>query len=424
VLKLSEKKIHDVCIAGAGPAGSTCAYYLAQKGIIPLVLEKKEFPRDKICGDAFPQRAQIHLDRMGILQKLVEEKKGRWTAQGGLVSPRGIVYTGDSYAETKSRLVIAVKRKIMDQLLIKKAVEEGAILIENYSVKEVKFVENEGYWTIYPKKGETHTYYAKILILADGATSSIAQSLGLIKQAPQAVCSRSYVKAGTYKFDQDGIIVITMSLVPGYCALLREADDDLVFCCYIIPFGEARTENLYKMHHDLIKNNPYITEALGPNAEFEEMKAAPIRFGGISQSYDDHLLIVGDAAGMIDPLTGEGLQYAMDAAEIAANTIVEAFQKNDFTKKFLKRYQGRWMKSFGKDFKWSIRMARFCAKHPIFFDAFASLSQKKGDKFMVEWGKIMTGSKRKLNFFLPKLAFPLLFEALRLKRKFKKEKIS
>jgi flavin-dependent dehydrogenase len=213
-----------------------------------------------------------------------------------------------------------------------------------------------------------------------------------------------------------------MNLVPGYCALQKEADDDLVFCCYIIPFGKTRIENLYKMHHDLIENNPFIREALGPNAELEEMKAAPIRFGGTSQSYDNHLLIVGDAAGMIDPLTGEGLQYAMDAAEISANTIVEAFRKDNFTKKFLKRYQRRWIKSFGKDFKWSTRMARFCAKHPIFLDAFASLSQKKGDKFMVEWGKIMTGSKKKINFFLPKMAFPLVFEALRLKRRFKKEK--
>jgi geranylgeranyl reductase family protein len=421
---MSEKKIYDVCIVGAGPGGSTCAYYLAQKGIIPLVLEKMEFPRDKICGDAFPQRAQIHLERMGILQKLIEEKKGRWAAQGGIVSPRGIVYTGDSYVETKSHLVISVKRKIIDEMLIRTAVEAGSILEENYPVKEVVFDENKGYWTIHPKRGEKETYCAKLLILADGASSGIGRSLGIVKDPPQAVCSRAYVKAGTYKFDQDGVIIITMDLVPGYCALMKEADDDLVFCCYIIPFGKNRTDNLYQIHHDIIKNDPFISEALGPNAEIEEMKAAPIRFGGIMQSYDNHLLILGDAAGMIDPLTGEGLQYVMDAAEIAANTIFEAFGKKNFTKNFLKRYQKRWMKSFGKDFKWSTRMARFCAKHPIFFDAFASLSQKKGDKFMVEWGKIMTGSKRKLNFFLPKLAFPLLFETLRLKRKFKKEKLN
>ncbi|MFW9896587.1 MAG: NAD(P)/FAD-dependent oxidoreductase [Candidatus Thorarchaeota archaeon] len=417
---MSEKTIYDVCIIGAGPAGSTSAYYLTQKGITPLVLEKKEFPRDKICGDAFPQRAQIHLEKMGILQKLIEEKKGRWTAQGGIVSPRGIVYTGDSYAQTKSHLVISVKRKIIDDLLIKTAVAAGAILVENYSVKEVAFDENKEYWIIHPKNEEKEPYHAKILIIADGASSHIAQSLGIVKGPPETVCSRSYVKAGTYRFDQDGIVVMPMNLIPGYCALMREADDDLVFCCYIIPFGKTRTENLYKIHNDLIKNNPFISDALGPNAEIEEMKAAPIRFGGTSQSYDKQLLIVGDSAGMIDPLTGEGLQYAMDAAEIAADIIVEAFRQNKFSKKFFKRYQTRWMKSFGKDFKWSIRMARFCAKHSLFFDAFASLSQKKGDKFMVEWGKIMTGSKRKINFFLPKLAFPLLFETLRLKRKFKK----
>ncbi|MFW9968571.1 MAG: geranylgeranyl reductase family protein [Candidatus Odinarchaeota archaeon] len=420
---MTERQIHDVCIIGAGPAGSTCAYYLAQKGINPVVLEKKEFPRDKICGDAFPQRAQTHLEKMGILQKLIEEKKGRWTAQGGIVSPRGIVYTGDSYAQTKSHLVISVKRKIIDELLIKTAVKAGAILIENYSVKEVTFDEKEKYWIIHPKEEEKEKYHAKVLVLADGASSRIAQLLGIVKGPPEAVCSRSYVKAGTYKFNQDGIIVIPMSLVPGYCALMREADDDLVFCCYIIPFGNIKTENLYNIHHDLVENNPFISEFLGPNAELEEMKAAPIRFGGVSQSYDKHLIIVGDAAGMIDPLTGEGLQYAMDAAEIAADIIARAFQQNNFRNQFFKKYQTRWMKSFGKDFKWSIRMARFCAKHPIFFDAFASLSQKKGDKFMVEWGKIMTGSKRKINFFLPKLSFPLLFETLKLKRKFKKQNI-
>ena len=149
----------------------------------------------------------------------------------------------------------------------------------------------------------------------------------------------------------------------------------------------------------------------------EKMKAAPIRFGGISKSFSDNLLIIGDAAGQIDPLTGEGIQYAMDAAEIAAQTVKEAFEKNKFSKQFLKRYHRRWMKSFGRDFKWSTRMVKFYTKHPIFLDAFASGCIRKGDEFMIEWGKIMTGSKAKINFFLPKLAIPLALEALRLKFK-------
>ncbi|MHA1106690.1 MAG: NAD(P)/FAD-dependent oxidoreductase [Promethearchaeota archaeon] len=417
-----EKKIHDVCIIGAGPAGSTSAYYLAQKGFRPLVLEKKEFPRDKIGGDAFTQRTHVHLERMGVMQKLIEENKGRWTAQGGLISPSGITYTGDSHAETNVHLVIAVKRKIMDEMLIRAAVKAGSELVENYSVKMVEFDNNGRYWVIKSKQVEQEVYHSRILVIADGSSSPTARSLGIIKDPPQAVCSRAYIKAGTYDFNQDGLCIYPMKLVPGYCAFLREADDDVVFCCYIIPFGENKTENLFKLHHELIEKDPFISKALGPNAELEQMKAAPIRFGGVDKSFDDGLLIVGDAAGMIDPLTGEGLQYAMDAAEIAADTIAEAFQKKNFEKSFFKRYHKRWMKSFGKDFKWSTRMARFCGKHPIFLDAFASVSQKKGDKFMIEWGKIMTGSKRKLNFFMPKLALPLVFEILRLKRKLKEEK--
>jgi geranylgeranyl reductase family protein len=415
-----EKKIYDVCIIGAGPAGSTCAYYLAQKGIKPLILEKKEFPRDKICGDAFTQRCFVHLERMGIMKKLIEEKKGHWTAIGGLVSPSGITYIGDSASETGSHLVMSVKRKIMDEILVKVAVKAGSELVENYSVNEVIFDNNEDHWIIKSKQAEQKAYHARILVIADGASSGIAQSIGIISEPPQAVCSRAYIKAGTYNFKYDGLTIFPLKLVPGYCAFMKEADNDVVFCCYIIPFGEAKTENLYNLHHEFIKNDPFVRKAIGPKAEMEQMKAAPIRFGGIDQSYDDHLLIVGDAAGMIDPLTGEGLQYAMDAAEIAADTINEAFQRNEFKKSFFNRYHERWMKSFGKDFKWSIRMARFCAKHPIFLDAFASVSLKKGDKFMVEWGKIMTGSKKKLNFFMPKLAFPLAFEVIRLKRKLKK----
>ena len=57
------------------------------------------------------------------------------------------------------------------------------------------------------------------------------------------------------------------------------------------------------------------------------MKGAPLRLGGVARSFDDHLIVLGDAAGQIDPLTGEGIQYAMDAAEIAADTLIESLAR-------------------------------------------------------------------------------------------------
>jgi menaquinone-9 beta-reductase len=70
---------------------------------------------------------------------------------------------------------------------------------------------------------------------------------------------------------------------------------------------------LKRLHEDAIKKDPFISKALGPNPKVERMRAAPLRLGsqGVPQSYDDHLLIIGDAAGHIDPLTGEGIHTAM-----------------------------------------------------------------------------------------------------------------
>ncbi|NHJ38867.1 MAG: NAD(P)/FAD-dependent oxidoreductase [Asgard group archaeon] len=411
---------YDVIIVGAGPAGAVCAFYLAQMGRNILLLDKKKFPRDKICGDAFPLRAQMHLERMGVLQELIKEKKGRFAALGGIVSPKGIEYYGDSHQELNEHLVIAVKRRIIDEKMVNAAKKAGTILVENYSVDKLEFNVKNQIWKIGSSKNDI-IYNSKLLILADGAPSQLGRKLGLIKTAPQATCSRAYIEAGSHNFDKDGVCYYPSILVPGYCALFKEADGDVVYCCYIIPGGKSKVGDLVNLHHTLIKEDPYMSKAIGPNPKMEKMKAAPIRFGGVKKSYADNLLIIGDAAGQIDPLTGEGLQYAMDAAEIAAKTIDKALKRKKYNKRFLKQYQRKWMKSFGRDFKWSSRMIKFIVKFPIFLDAFASLSNKKGDEFMVEWGKIMTGSKAKINFFLPNLAFPLLLEALKLRRKNKRK---
>ncbi|MBD3190811.1 MAG: geranylgeranyl reductase family protein [Candidatus Heimdallarchaeota archaeon] len=411
---IDNNQIYEVAIVGAGPAGATCAYYLAEKGIDVLLIDKEIFPRRKICGDAITVRAQHHLERMGVLQEVLEEKKGHWAAKGGIVGPSGIHYFGDSTNVDAEHLVIAIKRQIMDEKIVRAAEEAGIKLIENYFVKDVQFSSEKKYWTLRAKDESKQPLKAKVLIVADGAASRIARSLELVAGPPQATCSSVYIKAGTHEFQQDGVCYYPPKLVPGYCALFKEADGDLVYCCYIIPGGEAKKSDLRELHHEFLENYSFIRDALGPNAEIEKMKAAPIRFGGIPKSYGDHLLIIGDAAGQIDPLTGEGIQYALDAAEIAAETIALGKEKNNYSEQILKNYQKNWMKSFGKDFKWSSRMVKVFANNPIFVDAFASVCKRKGDKFMREWGKIMTGSKRKLSFFLPRLAFPLLFEVLKL----------
>lgn len=79
------------------------------------------------------------------------------------------------------------------------------------------------------------------------------------------------------------------------------------------PRDLSQESDLARLHNDAIKNDPFVSKALGPNPKIERMRAAPLRLGsqGVSVSYDDHLLIIGDAAGHIDPLTGEGIHTAI-----------------------------------------------------------------------------------------------------------------
>jgi geranylgeranyl reductase family protein len=403
-------QVYDVCVVGAGPSGSTCAYYLARQGKRVLLLERKEFPRDKVCGDAVCSRAQFHLRRMGVLQEILAENKGRWAEVGGLVSPSGIRFIGNSAPHTDGPLVIAIKRKVLDEKIARAAEKAGAVLVEDYQVAGADFNPERGLWTVHCKTGNRPAYQARAVVAADGASSPLARSLGLVTTPPDAVCSRAYVKAGTSDFQADGVVYYPPDLLPGYCAVFREAGGDLNFCCYILPGGRCLPSDLNKIHAAILRCDAHVREALGPRAELEPMRGAGLRLGGISQSYADHLLIIGDAAGHIDPLTGEGIQYGMDAAEMAAETLVEGFAAGDLSAGFLRRYQVRWMTSFGRDFSWSRRMARVCGKHPILLDACAALTRRRGPKFLAEWAAVMTGAQPKRHFLRPRLALPLALE--------------
>ncbi|MBY9001276.1 MAG: NAD(P)/FAD-dependent oxidoreductase [Candidatus Heimdallarchaeota archaeon] len=415
--KVNSDKIYDAAIVGSGPGGSSTAFYLSKLGRSVVILEKEKLPRRKICGDAISQIAQKHLTKMGVLQEILEEKKGHWAEIGGLISPSRITYIDNSAEVIGSHLMISIKRQIMDEKMVRAAEREGAHLLEEYNVKEVKFSEEDKIWTIVSQDDSKKKIKAKVLVAADGAVSKIARSLGIVDSPPKAVSSSVYIKAGTHQFKEDGVCIYTQDILPGYTALFKEADGDLVFCCYIIPGGRYKTSDLQHVHLSFLSGEPYLSRALGPNAKIEKMNSAPLRLGGVKKSYANHLLIVGDAAGMIDPLTGEGIQYAMDAGEIAANVLDEAFDEDDLSEKFLKRYQKKWMKTFGRDFKWSTRMVKVLAKKPIFIDAFAQLCNDKGPSYMIMWAKIMTGSQSKLSFFKPRLAVPLLLTSLKLSLK-------
>lgn len=410
---LRSADLYDVCIVGAGPVGATCAWYLARAGRRVLLLEKERFPRDKLCGDAVTAGAQAHLDRMGVLPAVLAAQEGREAAEGGFVSPDGTRAMGRSAPRNGRSLVIAIKRVLLDQRVARAAVEAGAELVENSPVARAEFSASTRAWTVFIRGHPPRTHRARVLVAADGALSRLARSLGIITTPPDAVCSRAYARAGTYQCAADGLVFYPRSLLPGYCGVVREADGELNFCCYVIPGGETALGDLRAVHDHLVAMDPHVSAALGPDVKIDRMRAAPLRLGGVPRSYGAHCLVVGDAAGQIDPLTGEGIQYGMDAAEIAAETLDEAFRVGDCSEARLRRYQDRWLRSFGRDFVWSRRMALACARYPGLLDASAAVVQRRGAEFLDVWAEIMTGVRPKRSLLAPGVALPLAAGILR-----------
>jgi geranylgeranyl reductase family protein len=401
--------LHDVVIVGAGPAGATCAWYLAKRDMRVLLIDKAKFPRDKFCGDAVIPRAQRHLKRMGVLDQMVEAGECLFTTAGGFVSPSGIECLSDS-TENPSGTPMSVKRLIMDERIVRAAQTAGAELVEEAPIDKVVFDDRAHTWTACSGK---RRFEARMLVLADGAQSKLARSLGIVKEGPGAICSRAFIDGGTHAFDTDGVCYMERDLLPGYAAIFRHPNDELNFCTYIIPGGRAVPSDLKELHHGLLGSNAIVRRHLGTGYRIEPMKGAWLRLGGIPKSYADNLLIIGDAAGHIDPLTGEGIQFAMEGAEKAAETLAAAFQAGRFDEAFLSSYQDQCQKEFAYKFPIAEKASRLMARYPELVDSMARVANERDDEFFFAWADIMMGEAPWSDFLKPKLAIPLATQALR-----------
>jgi len=369
-------------------------------------------------------RAQHYLRDMGVMKELVDEEKCQFLHSGGFVSPCGNSFVGNDtpapHLEGKYNRgsVMTVKRMVLDEKVVHAAQRMGAELVEKMNVVGATFSVVDGIWTVECRsEGNAMVVYkARALVCADGAPSKIARHLGLVKTDPNAVCSRAYV-APPHPFNWDTMQFYPSTLLPGHCSIRREIEGEINYTTYILAGGSSKEEDLARLHHEFMKSDPYISQALGPTPAMERMKASSLRTGGIEKSYADHLLIVGDAAGFADPFTGEGISYAMEGGFIAAEVLSEGFRAGDLSHQFLQTYQTRWKQSFGQDFYYSMKIALVFYRFPILLDAAAKMIQRRGSRFLTEWVRVMGGMARKTKLVRvdvwPFLFMEIILEMLR-----------
>ncbi|HLK01014.1 MAG TPA: geranylgeranyl reductase family protein [Streptosporangiaceae bacterium] len=316
-------------VVGAGPAGATTAFYLAQAGLDVLLLEKSQFPRDKVCGDRLTPRAVKTLVAMGID---VSEENG-WLRNKGLRVvgaghrleidwPDLGSYPGYGLVRTRSDL---------DQTLVRRAVQAGARLQENTTVTGAVTDERTGRIT-----GVTtaeRRYLSRAVIAADGNSSRLSVSVGLRKRddRPLGVAVRTYYQTPRHEDDYleswldlwDGT-----RLLPGYGWIFGMGDGTSNVGLGLLNTSKAFGNTDYReMLKAWLKAMP---EEWGFT---EENRTEPIRGAALPMGFNrtPHyyrgLLLAGDAGGMVNPFNGEGIAYAMESGEILARTVVQAFAR-------------------------------------------------------------------------------------------------
>lgn len=303
---------YDVAIVGAGPAGSTCAAHCAQAGWRTLLLEKVRFPRDKVCGDCLNPACWPVLERLGVADR-VQAQPHAQLAEVAFVSPRGRTLRLPLAASDRGE--IAIPRRLLDAVLLDRARELGAEIYEDAPLTAL-----EKGWRLQTSRG---SFSARHLIAADGRNSTVARLLGLLPAA-----AKDRVGLQVHLPRPPGMARrVTMHFLPfGYCGM-NDVGGDLFNLCLV-----ARPERLPDL-----KSWAGARFDIPPDTAWRTI--TPLSRSPISAVHEN-LLVIGDAARVVEPFTGEGIYYALASGELAARHLL-ANDIAGFAAAHARLYRGR-----------------------------------------------------------------------------------
>ncbi len=368
----------DVLIIGGGPAGSTAAMYLAKSGIKKvLLIDKAKFPRDKICGDAQGRRAGNIFKELGLYSDY-EKLPGQKIYGITVSSPNGSVVELDVADRKDPAPGYCHRRQTLDNFFWENAskVTEHKVftvtdvIVENGVMKGVKGTDENG------KPAEIR---AKLTLAADGASSVVAQKFGVNKNPPEHFCvaTRQYYKGVTGMTDRIEIHMVK-DLIPGYFWIFPMGNGEANIGLGMVSKDmQAKKVNLKEATLRVVKENPLFAPRFKNATPLEDVKAWQLPFASYHRKcYGAGFLLLGDAASLIDPLSGEGYGNAMISARHAVYVAVEALNANDFSEKFLEKYDKALWGEIEKDIKASYRLQTVAKMFPFLIDKLVEKAKK------------------------------------------------
>ncbi|HEX9890716.1 MAG TPA: geranylgeranyl reductase family protein [Actinomycetota bacterium] len=320
----------DVLVVGAGPAGSATAYHLARRGVDVVVCDRASFPREKVCGDGLTPRGVSALQRMGV-----DPTEPGFVRIDGLRVRGGGVRLELPWPRVRSQPSFGVvrTRHDLDHLLVQRAQKAGARVWEETEAAE-PLIGPDG-WVggaslLRGARDQERTpeqIRARFVVAADGAASRFAGRAGVRRDhaAPLGIAARRYYRTNRY---QDGMFESWLEL--------RDGDRLLPGYGWVFPVGDgilnvgAGLLNSYPGFRDITARGVFdvFLRQLPPSWGIDEDSAVgPLLSGGLPMAMNRRplavpgLLLAGDAGGMINPFNGEGIAYAIESGELAAELI-------------------------------------------------------------------------------------------------------
>ncbi len=347
--------LFDVTVVGAGPAGATAALKLGQAGLRVLLLDKaKSFPREKPCGGGITARA---LTRLPHLRDILAGISVNNISKMYLESPDG---TGMEYADPAGDPLLYLVRRIeFDAALFHRASAVAEIALGATVTTMVTEPQ-----AVHLSTADGRDFHARLVIGADSANSVIARLSGLRtgevhgQFAVDMMEETPYAQLDT-KYRDRVTLLLTLQTSYGYGYIFpKETHINLGFGSgpeYFVEHVRGRAREHHLAFVEQMKQRGFAAGESHP----ENYRAFPIPISGpLEKTYADRVLLAGDAAGMVNAFSAEGIYFAMVSGDLAADAAIAAMEADRFDARQLSRYQASWEREIGGELRHSVAIQR------------------------------------------------------------------
>lgn len=321
----------EVIIIGGGLAGLTAALHLSKLGLKATVFEKNDYPKHKVCGEYISNEVLPYFNWLGIHPK---ELHATAITELNFSNPKG-----KSITRALPMGGFGISRYALDNFLYNKAIANGCEVILE-SVENVAFA----YDVFMVTTSDGSVFRSKVVLGAFGKRSAIDQKLErtFIKQKSPWLAVKGHYK-GTFPADVVGL----HNFKGGYCGISK-VENNIINICYLADFETFRNyKNIDEYQQKVMNENPNLKEIF---STMDPLFEKPLTISQVSfakkEAVENHILMIGDTAGLIHPLCGNGMAMAIHSAKIASELTVE-FLEGKMTRETLeKKYSKQWNHHF------------------------------------------------------------------------------